>query len=110
LAEDGSFFLNIGNRPDQWIALDVQMTLRKHFVLQNRIIWVKSIVISKEDIGISYQHIVNEGIAPGHFKPINRPRYLNNCYEDIFHFTKNGNVTLDKLSDEFVYNIKIKST
>src|SRR6476620_7505061 len=110
LADDGSFFLNIGNRPtDQWTALDVSMTLRKHFVLQNRIIWVKSIVISKEDIGTSYPHIINADIAPGHFKPINSPRYLNNCYEDIFHFTKDGNAALDKLADGLCVQYQDKS-
>src|SRR6476659_2911186 len=110
LADDGSFFLNIGNRPtDQWTALDVSMTLRKHFVLQNRIIWFKSIVISKEDIGTSYPHIINADIAPGHFKPINSPRYLNNCYEDIFHFTKDGNAALDKLADGLCVQYQDKS-
>ena len=32
LRDDGSFFLNVGNKPkDQWIAWDVANVLRKHF-------------------------------------------------------------------------------
>src|SRR5581483_8129685 len=43
LKDDGSFFLNVGNRPkDQWIAFDVASSQRKHFVLQNVIHWIKS--------------------------------------------------------------------
>jgi site-specific DNA-methyltransferase (adenine-specific) len=28
------------------------------------------------------------------------PRYLNNLYEYVFHFTKTGNVKLDKLAED----------
>jgi site-specific DNA-methyltransferase (adenine-specific) len=38
LKDQGSFFLNIGNRPsDQWLAWDVANILRKYFILQNAI-------------------------------------------------------------------------
>lgn len=38
LKDDGSFFLNIGNKPrDQWLAFDVASTLRNDFTLQNTI-------------------------------------------------------------------------
>ena len=44
LKGDGSFFLNMGNKPrDQWISWDVANVLRKDFVLQNVIHWIKSI-------------------------------------------------------------------
>jgi len=50
LKDDGSFFLNIGNRPkDQWLAWDVANTIRENFTLQNVIHWIKSIAISKEE-------------------------------------------------------------
>jgi site-specific DNA-methyltransferase (adenine-specific) len=69
LRDDGSFFLNIGNKPkDQWIAWDVANVLRKHFVLQNVIHWIKSIAINKSDVG-NYPNIVDD-VAVGHFKPI----------------------------------------
>jgi site-specific DNA-methyltransferase (adenine-specific) len=105
LADDGSFFLNIGNKPkDQWIAWDVASALRKHFVLQNVIHWVKSIAISKADVG-SYPNIAGD-IAVGHFKPIVSERFLNDCHEYIFHFTKAGDMKLDKLAVGIPYQDK----
>jgi site-specific DNA-methyltransferase (adenine-specific) len=105
LADDGSFFLNVGNKPkDQWIAWDVASVLRKHFVLQNVIHWVKSIAISKSDVG-NYPNIAGD-IAVGHFKPIVSDRFLNDCHEYIFHFTKRGDVNLDKLANGIPYQDK----
>jgi site-specific DNA-methyltransferase (adenine-specific) len=105
LANDGSFFLNIGNKPkDQWIGWDVASVLRKHFVLQNVIHWVKSIAISKTDVG-NYPNIAGD-IAVGHFKPIVSDRFLNDCHEYIFHFTKAGDTHLDKLAVGIPYQDK----
>jgi len=105
LADDGSFFLNIGNKPkDQWIAWDVASVLRKHFVLQNVIHWVKSIAINKSDVG-NYPNIAGD-IAVGHFKPIVSDRFLNDCHEYIFHFTKMGDAHLDKLAVGIPYQDK----
>ncbi|HEX2014984.1 MAG TPA: site-specific DNA-methyltransferase [Nitrososphaera sp.] len=105
LADGGSFFLNIGNKPkDQWIAWDVASVLREHFVLQNVIHWVKSIAIAKSDVG-SYPNIVGD-IAVGHFKPIVSDRFLNDCHEYIFHFTKTGGLHLDKLAVGIPYQDK----
>lgn len=105
LAEDGSFFLNIGNKPkDQWIAWDVASVLRKHFVLQNVIHWVKSIAISKADVG-NYPNIAGD-IAVGHFKPIVSERFVNDCHEYIFHFTRSGQARLDKLAIGIPYQDK----
>ena len=42
--------------------------LRKDFVLQNVIHWIKSIAINKQDVG-KYPNIVGD-VAVGHFKPI----------------------------------------
>jgi site-specific DNA-methyltransferase (adenine-specific) len=104
LKNDGSFFLNVGNRPkDQWIAWDVANTIRVDFALQNVILWVKSIAINKKSV--SHQNISND-IAVGHYKPIVSKRFLNDCYEYIFHFTKEGNTTLDKLSVGVPYQDK----
>ena len=105
LSDNGSFFLNIGNKPkDQWIAWDVASIMRKHFVLQNIIHWVKSIAINKADVG-DYSNIAGD-IAVGHFKPIVSNRFLNDCQEYIFHFTKAGNVQLDKLAVGIPYQDK----
>ncbi|HEY8140829.1 MAG TPA: site-specific DNA-methyltransferase [Nitrososphaera sp.] len=105
LAENGSFFLNIGNKPkDQWIAWDVASVLRKHFVLQNVIHWVKSIAIAKSDVG-NYPNIAGD-IAVGHFKPIVSERFVNDCHEYIFHFTRSGQAHLDKLAIGIPYQDK----
>ena len=105
LSDNGSFFLNVGNKPkDQWISWDVASALRKHFVLQNVIHWVKSIAIGKADVG-NYQNITGD-IAVGHFKPIVSDRFLNDCHEYIFHFTKVGDARLDKLAVGIPYQDK----
>lgn len=97
LKQDGSFFLNIGHKPkDLWVAWEVAFRLRRHFTLQNMIIWVKSIAIQKRDVG-KYPNIKGD-IAVGHYKPIGGDHFLNDCFEYIFHFTKSGDVKLDRLA------------
>jgi site-specific DNA-methyltransferase (adenine-specific) len=105
LSDDGSFFINVGSKPsDPWIPLDVANVLREYFTLQNVIVWVKSIAIPKSDVG-SYPTITAD-IAVGHFKPLVSDRFVNDCFEFIFHFTKHGNVKLDKLSIGVPYQDK----
>jgi site-specific DNA-methyltransferase (adenine-specific) len=105
LNDNGSFFLNIGYKSkDLWVAWEVAFKLRKHFVLQNVIHWIKSIAIPKEDVG-NYPTITGD-IAVGHFKPVNSKRFINKCHEYIFHFTKKGSVELDKLAVGVPYQDK----
>ncbi len=105
LKDDGSFFLNLGTTPkDQWIAWDVAQIMRREFILQNVIHWVKSIAIEKKDVG-KYPNVIGD-IAVGHFKPIVSKRFLNDCHEYIFHFTKSGDVELDKLAVGVPYQDK----
>jgi len=105
LEEEGSFFLNVGNKPgDQWIAWDVANRLRQYLVLQNVIHWIKSIAIPKEDVG-DYPAIQGD-IAVGHYKPITSQRFLHDCHEFIFHFTKSGKVQLDRLAIGVPYQDK----
>jgi len=105
LKDDGSFFLNIGHKPrDFWVPWEVAFRFRKHFVLQNVIIWVKSIAIQKEDVG-DYPNIKGD-VAVGHYKPIPGERFLHDCFEYIFHFTKNGDVKLDRLAIGVPYQDK----
>lgn len=93
LEQDGSLFLNVGSRPtDPWLAWDVAAQLRGTFVLQNVIQWVKSVAIDRESVG--------------HYKPITSTRFLNDCHEHIFHFTKNGTVALDRLAIGVPYRDK----
>jgi site-specific DNA-methyltransferase (adenine-specific) len=56
------------------------------FDLQNTLAWVKS---------ASW-----DGVGPveGHAKPINSPRFVNDCFELVFHLTKHGDVPLDRLA------------
>lgn len=105
LAEDGSFFLNIGGKPsDPWIPFDVAQRMRKHFVLQNVIHWVKSIAIEKKFVE-NCSAIIGD-IAVGHYKPIGGKRFLHDNHEYIFHFTKTGNVVLDRLAIGVPYQDK----
>jgi site-specific DNA-methyltransferase (adenine-specific) len=85
LKPHGSFFLNIGSTNlDPWLSLDAASAFRDHFILQNHIVWVKSISIGPDTVG--------------HFKPINSGRFLNQNHETIFHFTKTGRVPVDRLA------------
>lgn len=100
LEMEGSFFLNVGSRPsDPWLAWDVAAQFREMFVLQNSITWVKSIAIGKRGQP-------GDEIASGHYKPISSPRYLHDCQEMIFHFTKTGTVPLDRLAIGVPYTDK----
>lgn len=111
LKDNGSFFLNIGNIPsNQWITIDIANIMRKYFVLQNKVIWTKSISIKKSDIikKISSSNIP-EIVSIGHYQPVKSQKYLNNCFEEIFHFTHSGNVELNKLANDFAVPYQDKS-
>src|SRR5690242_16679697 len=85
LKPTGSLFLNVGaTSQDPWIMYDVGNLYRAQFVLQNHIIWVKSISIGTDTFG--------------HFKPIGSRRFLNHNHESIFHFTPTGEVPIDRLA------------
>ncbi len=109
LADTGSFFLNVGCKPsDAWLPLDVAMVMRQHFELQNTIHWIKSITIDQKDVG-NYG-ILSRDLSVGHFKPIQSKRYLNDCHEYVFHFTKSGDVGLDRLAIGTPYQDKSNVT
>lgn len=85
MTDDGSLFLNVGyTGTDPWVAMDVAQCLRNDFVLQNQFTWVKNISIGD--------------VSHGHFKPINSQRFVNVTNENVFHFTKTGDVALHRLS------------
>lgn len=82
---DASLFLNVGaTNTDPWLDADVAACFREDFVLQNKIIWVKSISVGDDTIG--------------HFKPITSGKFLNNNHKSIFHFTKSGERKIDRLA------------
>ena len=90
LKPGGSFFLNIGSAPSNpMLPHEIVIELRDLFVLQNAIHWVKSITIEDRE---------GETRSYGHFKPIGSKRFLNDCHEYVFHFTKTGRVEIDRLA------------
>ena len=89
LKPNGSFFLNVGSAPSNpMLPYELVMRLRENFILQNTIHWIKSVTITDRS-GDLHSH--------GHFKPISSKRFLNDCHEYIFHFSKTGKVELDRL-------------
>ena len=119
LKASGSFFLNIGAAPSNpMLPHEIVMTLRDFFVLQNTIHWIKSIAIGEfcsrrpaaGQTGTVLQ-AVRRPVATnvrsyGHFKPISSKRFVNDCHEYIFHFTKSGRVELDRLAIGVPYQDK----
>ncbi len=123
LKPGGSFFLNIGAAPSNpMLPHEIVMSLRDLFVLQNTIHWIKSIAIDAVDGKTNPRdpHLSPLSAPPsrdpgeadakrqvrvegdvktyGHFKPINSKRFLNDCHEYVFHFTKSGRAELDRLA------------
>ena len=106
LRSNGSFFLNVGAAPSSpMLPHEIVVTMRDFFVLQNTIHWIKSIAIdghcshdSAEFPRASQREPASATRSFGHFKPINSPRFLNDCHEYVFHFTKSGRVELSRLA------------
>jgi site-specific DNA-methyltransferase (adenine-specific) len=95
LSPSGSLFLNVGAKPtDPWTAMDVAQAARPYLHLQNTIHWIKSIAIEKALAGSRAG--LEDDLAVGHYKPINSRRFLHDCHEFIFHFTRDGNAPLDR--------------
>jgi len=93
LKANGSVFLNVGAAPSNpMLPHEIVFEFRELFVLQNTIHWIKSIAI--------------EDRTYGHFKPISSKRFLNDCHEYIFHFTKSGRVEIDRLAIGVPYQDK----
>jgi len=130
LKPTGSFFLNIGAAPSNpMLPHEMVIELRDLFVLQNTIHWIKSIAIDTllEKTEMSDPHLNPLSVPPGrdpnpgakrrvrvesttrsygHFKPISSKRFVNDCHEYGFQFTKTGRVELDRLSIGVPYQDK----
>ena len=90
LKDDASLFLNVGASPSNpLLPHELMMQLCEMFVLQNTIHWIKAISIEDDD---------GQPMSRGHFKPINSPRYLNDCHEYVFHLTPEGKTPVDRLA------------
>jgi len=101
LRSNGSFFLNVGSAPSNPMLphqIVIELTsVSGGFFLQNTIHWIKSITVEDRK-----GHLKSHG----HFKPINSKRFLNDCHEHIFHFTKSGRVEIDRLALAVPYQDK----
>jgi len=116
LRSNGSFFLNVGSAPSNPMLphqIVIELTSASSgFLLQNTIHWIKSITIDTKRSHPHLNPLPGQGEADakrqvraeaavktfGHFKPINSKRFLNDCHEHIFHFTKSGRVEIDRLA------------
>ena len=97
LGPDGSMFLNVGAKPtDPWTAIDIALAARPHLHLQNTLHWIKSIAIDRDAVGAAAG--LQRDLALGHYKPINSRRFVNDCHEFVFHFSRSGQVELDRLA------------
>lgn len=105
LSENGSFFLNVGGSPsDPWFPYDVAREVAARFVLQNVLHWVKSIAIDRRVAGRAAG--LDRDLALGHYKPLASERYVHGAVEDVFHFTRRGDVPLDRLAVGVPYQDK----
>ncbi|HEU0208996.1 MAG TPA: site-specific DNA-methyltransferase [Candidatus Udaeobacter sp.] len=111
LTSNGSFFLNIGAAPSNpMLPHEIVMALQDLFVLQNTIHWIKSVAIDEfcshrpmagqgnPALRTGHGAVATRARSFGHFKPINSKRFLNDCHEYIFHFSKSGRVELNRLA------------
>jgi site-specific DNA-methyltransferase (adenine-specific) len=109
LSPSGSLFLNIGGKPkDPWGPMEVAFRFRNHLQLQNTIHWIKSIAIDRTNNGDD--HGLKEDVNVGHIKPINSRRYVSDAHEYIFHFTKSGDVELERKAIGVPYKHKSNIT
>ena len=108
LKNEASFFLNVSGAPsDSLLPLEVAKAFfDSGYKLQNTIHWIKSISIEKEDLAKTGSFSPSKNVSLGHFKPIMSERFLNDFHEYIFHFTKDGDVKLDKLAIGVPYQDK----
>jgi site-specific DNA-methyltransferase (adenine-specific) len=119
LKATGSFFLNIGAAPSNpMLPHEMAIELRDLFVLQNTIHWIKSIAIEEFSshrpvagqtvaaLQTGHRPVATNARSYGHFKPISSKRFVNDCHEYVFHFTKTGRVELNRLAIGVPYQDK----
>ncbi|MGD0257075.1 MAG: site-specific DNA-methyltransferase [Thermoplasmata archaeon] len=105
LAPGGSYFLNVGGAPsDPFLPLDVARETARKFVLQNVIHWVKSIAIDRAAAGRAAA--LDRDLALGHYRPMASDRYVHGAHEYVFHFSRRGDVPLDRLAIGVPYQDK----
>ncbi len=89
LKPSGHLFINLGvSKTNPFDAYKIAENI--NWVLQNNIVWAKSLEI--------------DGFARGYSTPTSSKRYLRNGFEHIFHFTKDGNTEIDLEWSGIPYN------
>lgn len=89
LKPKGSFFLNVSGAPSRpLLSHFLAIRFSEFAVLQNTFHWIKAISIKGERDSAEKSW--------GHFKPITSDRFVNDQHEYVFHFTKRGNVKIDR--------------
>ncbi|MCI4365057.1 MAG: site-specific DNA-methyltransferase [Thermoplasmata archaeon] len=105
LSPAGSFFLNVGASPsDPWLPMDVAREVGRTFVLQNVLHWVKSIAIDRSAAGRSSG--LDHDLGLGHYRPVGSDRYVHGAHEYVYHFSRRGDVPLDRLAIGVPYQDK----
>jgi site-specific DNA-methyltransferase (adenine-specific) len=83
LAPGGSLFLNLpGSAKNPQIMMRLQLLALDHFVLQNQLVWAKSVAIGAR--------------THGRFRPIRSERFMNRTHELLLHLTHTGTVPLQR--------------
>ena len=86
----GALFLVVGGSPSESLwphRLALAFCDSGLFVLQNTFHWIKAVTITTPD---------GKEVSAGHFKPVNSSRFVNDCHEYVFHFTKIGRVPIQR--------------
>ena len=89
LKDDGHLFINIASgKIDPFTSYKVAEKI--NWKLQNNIIWAKAVEV--------------DGYVRGYSTPTPSKRYLQNGWEHLFHFTKDGNTPVDLEASGVPYN------
>jgi site-specific DNA-methyltransferase (adenine-specific) len=98
LKPGGHLFLNVGsNSQHPWRSVQVAQEYGRHLVLQQRIIWVKSIALDGSTLPEPLRNAMHDRQV-GHFPSLNSDRFLNPVFEDIWHFTPTGSSSIDRIA------------
>ena len=89
LKDDGHLFINIASGKLNPFS-SYKVAEKINWKLQNNIIWCKAIEI--------------DGFVRGYSTPTPSKRYLQNGWEHLFHFTKDGNTEIDLEASGVPYN------
>ena len=89
LKDNGHLFINLSSgKIDPFTSYKIAENIK--WKLQNNIIWAKAVEV--------------DGYVRGYSTPTSSKRYLQNGWEHLFHFTKDGNTEIDLEASGVPYN------